>query len=286
MSIINVTRMWSKTGGSFTSERYDPFSNKFSMSEGYTVLVDSVEDESPLIVTAAGIPRWGDRHPSGVDAFCNSITPQRISPILWQVGIGYEGVTFDETVEIEWGDTSSTEPIDRDYDGRAIVTVNGEPIDGLSMEIADNIVVIRRKFFFIDTYAIAMYRHSVNSDTFLGWPPGTAKLVGYSAKNQFKRGAPLEMWDVTARIQFRWPLMGATEEQAWYKRYRHEGLYVKTLPTDSPLTAYRAPDGNGQESAKPVLIKIDGTKETNPDNALFIYSKIYGALPYSGMGLL
>lgn len=283
MSVVNVTRMWSKTGGQFTSEKYDQFSNKFSMTEGYQVLVDSVEDESPTIVGAVGIPKWGDRHPSGVDAFVRSVSPQRVSPILWQVAIGYEGVTFDETIDIEWTDTTSSEPIDRDFDGRAIVTFNGEPVEGLTMDISDHVVVIKRKFFSINTYAIAQYRHATNSDTFLGWPPGTARLVGYSAKNQFKRGAPLELWDVTARIQFRWPLAGATAEQAWYKRYRHEGLYIRPV---GETYAVRALDAQGQEVSKPVLLKANGEQEFNPDNAIFIYSQVYGSLPYAGIGLL
>jgi len=280
MSVINVTKMWSKTGGQGTSEKYDAFATAYSLTEGYQVLAE-IGDLTPTIADDPNIPQYGDQHPSGVEAYVRAKDVQQVSPIFWQVILGYVGEPFDATVDVEWSDAASTEPIDRDFDGRAIVTANGEPVDGLSMDISDNVVVIRRKFFMVDTFIASQYRYATNSDTFLGWPPGTARLVGYSASNQFKFGAPLEMWDVTARIQFRWPFAGATAATAWYKRWRHEGLYI-----NDGGTVRRATDDQMQEVTKPVLLKTDGTQETNPDNAVFYYTQVYGTLPYSGLGLI
>jgi hypothetical protein len=48
----------------------------------------------------------------------------------------------------------------------------------------------------------------------------------------------------------------------------------------------RARDGQGQEVTKPVLLKTDGTLETNPNSAVFIHSQVYGSLPYSALGLI
>lgn len=280
MSVIDVTQMWSKKGGQFSSEKYDPIATRYNLTEGYQVLAQ-IGDEAPTIVAATGLPKMGDRHASGIDAFVRSVQPQMVGPTFWQVIVGYEGEAFDETVDVEWTDSTTTEPIDRDFNGVAIQTENGEPVDGLTMDISDPVVVIRRKFFTINVYSIAAYRHATNSDTFLGWPPGTARLVGYSAKNQFKYNAPTEQWDVTARIQFRFPLAGATSAQAWYKRWRHEGLYVKKNGV-----VQRALDAVGQEQTKPVLLKTDGTQETNPNNAVFVYTQVYDSLPYSGLGLI
>jgi hypothetical protein len=105
---------------------------------------------------------------------------------------------------------------------------------------------------------------------------------------------PLEQWDVTARVQFRIPYMGATAAQAWYKRWRHEGLYVRepdtadivnqTDPSTWPIV--RARDNMGQEVTKPVLLDGNGIQEFNPGNALFIYTQLYGSLPYSALGLI
>jgi hypothetical protein len=284
MTVTNVTQMWSKNGGSFTSEKYDQFASHYALTEGYQVLhtVDTTDVE---IANATGIPLPGQQHSSGIWAFCNSVQVDRsISPIFSQVLIGYEGENpYTGAIDIEWSDSTSSEPIDRDYDGAAIVTANNEQVEGLTYELSDDVVVIRRKFLSVNRYALRAYRHAVNSDTFLGWPPGTAKLVGYQAKNQFKFGAAQELWDVTARIQFRAPVMGATAEQAWYTRWRHEGIYVR-----DPVSGFvsRGRDEFGQEVTKPVLLKLDGTQEYNPNNAVFIYTKLYGALPYSGLGLI
>ena len=181
---------------------------------------------------------------------------------------------------MKWTDTSSTEGIDRAYNGNAIVNANGEPVDGLTMEVADQVVVITRKFAAISTYAIAAYRRSTNSDVFLGWPPGTARLVGFDASNQFKLGAINERWTVSARIQFREPYANTTAAQAWYARWKQEGYYVKV---GSVIQRARI---NGQDAVKPVLLKSDGTLETNPANAVFVHTQIYGSLPYGALGLI
>lgn len=280
MSVINVTQMWSKTGGSFSSEKYDAFPAKYAITEGYSVLTDPGTNVVE-VSEADGIPQYGDRHISGIAAFVNKIDPQQISPILFIVTVGYEGDNpFTGEVDVEWTDTTSSEPIDRDYNGAAILTVNNEQIEGLTYDLSDTVCIISRKFLAINVKSIAAYRHATNSDEFLGWPPGTARLVGYSAKNKFKFGVGQELWSVTARIQFREGLMGATDEQAWCKRWRHEGIYI-----NSGGVIQRALDHLGQELSRPILLKEDGTQEGNPNLAIFRYTQVYGSLPYAALGL-
>ncbi len=73
--------------------------------------------------------------------------------------------------------------------------------------------------------------------------------------------------------------MGATAEQAWYRRRRHEGLYVK-----AGGVIQRARDPQGLEVSTPVLLKEDGTQELNPDNAIFKYTKVYNSKPFNALG--
>ena len=284
MSVVDVTKMWSKDGGQISSEKADPFDRQFSFTEGYQVLTDADHETNYVVENSVplGLPFIGYIHPSNVNAFVKRINPQRLGPRFWVIDVAYEGIeNNDAAVDVEWSDVSTTEPIDRDWNGRAIVTANGEQVEGLSVEVADQVVVIRRKFHSINTYAIRAYRRATNSDSFLGWAPGTARLVGFSAKNQFKFGAAQELWDVTARIQFREPFAGTTAAQAWYKRWRHEGLLIK----DGGIIR-RATDTMMQEKTKPVLLKMNGQEETNPDNAVFIHTQVYGSLPYSALGLI
>lgn len=286
-SVTAVTQMWSRAGGSYTSEKFDTFANNWTITESYCV-VCTIDTDIKTIrngtdpITGLQVPRHGTAHPTELGAYVESVSPERVSPILWIVTVGYVGTAPDAgDVEVDWSDTSTSEPIDRDYDGAAIVTANKEQVEGLTVDIADQVCVIRRRFMSLNTYAISAYRHATNSDTFLGWPPGTARLVGFQAKNKFKYGAPLEQWDVTARIQFRRPFGGATSAQAWYKRWRHEGMYVNVGGV-----IQRARDPLGQETSRPVLLKTDGTQETNPSAALFNYTKVFGEAAYSGLGLL
>jgi hypothetical protein len=284
MSVLAVTKMWSKSGGSITSKQYSPTDLAYKFTEGYQVVHD-VGDHEGIIISHQDVPKHGNQHYSGAPAFVTSVDPQAVSPILTVVTIGYTGEAGEfevasDTVDVEWTDTTTTEGIDRDFDGNAIVNVNGEPVDGLSMDVADQVVVITRKFSTINTYAIAQYRRSTNSDTFLNWPPGTARLIGFSAKNQFTFGAADQRWTVTARIQFREPYANTTPAEAWYQRWRNEGLYVKI---GSVVQRARI---NGQEAVKPVLHKADGTLETDPANAVFNHTKVYGSLPYSALGLI
>tara|TARA_R110000868_G_scaffold26158_2_gene101144 strand:+ start:147 stop:1043 length:897 start_codon:yes stop_codon:yes gene_type:complete len=298
MAAINVTPMWSKEGGSGESEKYDSFATKFSHTEGYMVEAQPGDSAEDVLATSGlsvmDIPDYGARHRSGADSFVDSKDAQPLGPIFWVVTVNYKGSRFDSNVDIEWTDSTSSEPIDRDYNGRAIVTDNNEQVEGLTYELSDPVVVVRRKFLLFNAYTISLYRHATNSDTFLGWPPGTARLIGISAKNQFKWNMPLEQWDVTARVQFRIPYMGATAENAWYKRWRHEGLFVRepsaqdlideTDPSTWPIA--RARDNMGQEVTKPVLLTSGGLQERNPDAAIFKYTKLYGSLPYSALGLI
>jgi hypothetical protein len=74
------------------------------------------------------------------------------------------------------------------------------------------------------------------------------------------------------------PYGGATAAQAWYKRWRHEGLIL--------ANGGRAIDSTGIPASRPVLLKLDGTQETDPEAAVFVYTQVYDSLPYSGLGLI
>lgn len=282
MSVSDVTKMWSKTGGSLSSEKLSTITQKWAITEGFQVVCAATDTIDIVVAAVAALYPIGTAHATvSPAAYVKSYTPSQMSPILWVVVVNYEGIVSEDGVDVEWTDVTSTEEVDRDWDGNAIVTANNEPVKGLTMDIADQVVTIRRTFMTIDTAGIAQYRRATNSDEFLGWPPGTARLVGFSAKNRFLYSGVNEMWDVTARIQFREPYANTTAEQAWYKRWRHEGFYVNIGGV-----IQRATDDMGQEMSRPVLLKEDGTLETDPDAAHFFHTQVYGSLPYSGLGLV
>jgi hypothetical protein len=288
MTVVNVTEMWSRRGGSIANVKADATDLQYSFTRAFFV-VHQVDTEETTILNSPLLPQAGQQHPNNTASFVISRDAStRVGPISTIVTVAYDGESADpDSTDVEWTDTTSSEPIDRDFNGRAIVTVNGEQVEGLTVDLSDQIAIITRKFLSIDPVAIGFYRHAVNSDTFLGWPPGTARLVGFSARNRYKYGQPQEQWTVTARVQFRRGLMGASDEQAWYKRWRHEGLLARyDVTEENPNGVIRkATDNFGQEVSRPVLLRTDGQIEFNPDNAVFIYTRIYDALPYSVLGL-
>jgi hypothetical protein len=191
---------------------------------------------------------------------------------------------------IDWDDVESEEEIDEDFDGKPIQTVNREPIEGVKALIPDQTVSIKRNMISFSPYVQARYRRAVNSDNFLGWPPGTAKLMKFSASNVF--GETGGYWEITAQIRFRYPYR-TTAEKAWYARVRHEGFYEK-IDLSGPgagTRIVRAVDGNKEPMTRKVLLASDGYRlpvpaEGEEQIANWLEFKLYDSLPFNALGLL
>ena len=289
MPVTSVTPMWSRYNARLS--RADKKRTR-TMSESYQI-VHGATDSKTEIEFAAGLPRVGDNYPGLQFVFCDDIAFERASPILTIATASYKGEIgptgdqdspLNNPPEISWSDVETDEPTDEDINGLPIVNVNNEPIEGVTMKIADNVVTIKRNFLTFNPYVTGLYRHSVSSDSFLGYPAGTARLIRYNAKNVNLDDNTY--WEVTASIQFRLGIR-TTDDKAWYKRVRNEGFYEKiTDPYTSGLILAQATDANGKAMTKPVLLKSDGTRETNPANAYWLEFQVYRSLPYGALGLV
>jgi hypothetical protein len=289
MPVSSVTRMWSRYASSLT--RQDKKKIR-TINDAYQIVHDATDDRLD-IEFAAGVPRVGDPYPGAAFVFCEKVQVNRVSPIMSIASVDYKGEIgpngeddspLNAPPEISWSDTETDEPTDEDINGQPIVNVNGEPIDGVTMKIADNVVTIKRNFLTFDPYTTGQYRHSVSSDSFLGYPPGTARLIRYNAKNAYYNDNVY--WEVTGSIQFRLGIR-TTDDKAWYKRVRNEGFYEKITDsfTSSPILV-QATDDNGKAMTRPVLLKSDGTRETDPANAHWLEFQVYRSLPYQALGLI
>jgi hypothetical protein len=288
MSIQSVTKMWSRNGGGTTLSENGK-ERTLSIREAYQVVCEP-SDGIITVLSSTSLPRDGSLYPGLPFVVCRGKSPTQVSPVLWIVEANFEGKVgpndeqdnpLNAPPEISWSDVETDEPTDEDIDGAPIVTVNGEPIEGITIKLADNVVTIKRNFLFFNPFATSAYRHSVNSDSFLGYPPGTARLTKFSAKNvAATQLLPNGYWEVTATIQFRRGIR-TTDAKAWYKRVRHEGFYEKV-----GSTIVRAVDDNKEPVTRPVLLKSDGTRETNPANAHWLEFKVYNELPYQALGLI
>lgn len=193
---------------------------------------------------------------------------------------GIDSSPLDLPVSVVWRGSTTDEAIDEDWNGKPIVTANNEPIDGLTERLTDDVVTIQKSYLTVNRYALRAYRRAVNSDTFLGWPPGTARIIDDQAVAVFVSGI-IRYWDVTVSIQFREPFR-TTPDKAWYKRVRHEGFLVRDNPGDPPHIAW---DGNKTPVTSKVLLKENGTEETDPAAAHWLQFQTLGSLPFNALGL-
>jgi len=160
---------------------------------------------------------------------------------------------------------------------------NSEPIDGLTERVPDQQATIDRNFLGVDIYAVSAYLRSSNSDTFLGWPPGTCRLNGVQRNSGIQHKQTPVFGKVSATFQFRIPY-NTTADKAWYKRVRHEGFMVRDAAGEEPHHAW---DKKTKTTAsRPVLLKEDGTLETDPENAHFLEFRTLDSLPYNALGLV
>ena len=284
MGVLNVEKSWSRTGSSYGSQ--DGYTYTATFSEGYQVIhtIDTTEEQ---ILFATGIPRVGDLYP-GTFAICKKVGDvSKVGPLMSIVPVEYDGEVgpggvvdnpLNHRPKYSWTDAVSNEPIDQDVDGKPICTVNGEPLEGVAMEVADLVLTVQRNFALFSPWLTHQYRHSVSSDTFVSFPAGTARLIAFSADSQ--DAATFSYWSVTAKIQFRLPY-ATTADKAWHARVCHKGFKVKVGSQIVP-----AEGGAGMLSTTPVFLKADGTLETNKDNAIWLYFPRYKPLPYNALGLV
>lgn len=284
MPVTEVYEMWSRTSGSAqTEDKFRKLTVSFQKAWQVLHTADTPEFE---IYAAPTIPRVAEPFPGTSFVLARNAQLQKVSPIMSIVSVDFEGEIGRDFTEspllappkIDWDDVESEQEIDQDFDGKPIMTVNRERIRGVRALFADQTVTIRRNLSSFNSYVQAMYRRSVNSDTFLGWPPGTAKLMKLSGSNVFDKD--MGYWEVTAQIQFRYPY-NTTPDKAWYARVLHQGYRVKK---DGKIQ--RAVDEKEFPTPTPVNLKLDGTEEKDPENAVWLEIKLYDTLPYNALGLI
>ena len=294
MTISDVRLGWSNTGG--TLESQDGKKATATATEGWQV-THSADATISEILAAEGLPQIGDRFGFTYLVCKRQGAANRVGPIYTIVTITYEGeigidsegrpdtqqTPLNTPPIIEWGDEASSEPIEQDWNGAPIVNVNNEPIVGVTVEVADPVLVVTKNFATYNPHIIHAYRMATNSDTFAGFQPGTARMIGTSAKLM---GTVNNLyWQVTARFKFRYPYgASATADKAWYFHTKNEGFKVRANPNQTVSQATHATDDDGNKVVKPVLLTEDGTIETDTILTVFLAFQRYDSLPFNALG--
>lgn len=279
--------MWSKQNGSAST---DGRKRNVTMVRAFTMTL-AASDPLEECYNSAGLPLVFERYPGTQLVTVKNIAPTRLAPTLGMVTVNYSGevgptdnngTPIETTVKVTWNATVTDEAIDQDWNGLPIVTKNLEPIEGLTEKLADDVVTIERNFLTVNRYALRQYRRATNSDTFLEWPPGTARIINDEATATFVDGIA-EYWTVRMSIQFREPF-NTTPEKAWWKRPRHEGVWVRDTPGGKVYHGWD--EKTKAPTTKRILLKEDGTRETDLENAHWLEFQTLGSLPFFALGLL
>ena len=280
--------MWSRQGGNVDTQNGKVKNVTFRRAFTMTLAADDAVD---VAFQAAGLPQPNQPYPGTLFVVAKKFSPSRIAPTLAVVEIDYQGEIgpggpssspVDTEVILSWRSSVTDEAIDEDIFGKPIVTKNNEPIDGITERIPNQIATIQRNFLSINVHALSAYLRSVNADPFLGFPAGTGRFMDYSATNVITNGVA-GFWKVSATFEFREPYR-TTPLKCWHKRIRHEGYLVRSAPGEDPQDWY-----NSKTKAtltRPVLLKEDGTEQTDPDAAFWLEFQTLAELPYGALGLI
>lgn len=291
MAISSVSEMWSTQDGNITQSG-KTLTRTFRSA--FQVVHDPGEPRN-LIERASGIPRIGDPYKSSPYVRAKRVSSIARGPTMSIVSLEFEGQVDrdDESKspisfkpDVSWSDSISVEPVDEDVYGKPIVTATGEPLDGVTVDVNDPVVTIKKNFLNFNSYLMYEYRRATNSDAFLGYPAGMARMIQYSADMNYYDDTQA-YWEITAQIQFRITIR-TTPERAWWKRVRHEGYYCYIDNPFSPgnFIKVRARDENNEPTTRPVLLKEDGTQETDPTKAHWLEFQVFKSLPFQQLGLL
>jgi hypothetical protein len=299
MSVVDVQKMWSPGESTRTVRgRVTTITARL----GFTVLFDSPAPENewharhaypPNYSGPVTIPKVGSAYPLDSAVPCIDVRATAIGPVLYQVMALYE-IDFPTfllgdpiypdplTTPPRYGLTfaKSTEQIDFDAAGNALVNVNGEPFDPpLTMEVYDPVVTIERVKPSFDAYQAMEYINTVNSNP-LGFAtppiePGRARLIDivptpFQAMNA--QGVDTTYWRTVDHIALRFRLADDVDpSEAWYGRQAEMGFYGRDPSESDRLKRIREANASGydfdetqEKKAVPSLLNAVGHVLTIP----------------------
>lgn len=272
MALVNVQEKWSGTNGQFEQ------TNAVGAQQGFGTRVFTVLYDTGAValhmdaIDATGIPDIGDQYPSGYTWLaCRRKRAVPLGPMLFEVVCEYSGKDspLTEAAEKHWEDASSTEPTDTDGDGNLLVNAVGDPVVGLSKDVADPVYVFRQNESSYPSATMQSYWNRVNSDTFMGWSANCARCLPITATRQDDGSS--YYWVVTYRFQFR--------ADGWNHRYVNEGKRYRPTAGADPVMVK---DRLGIETA---LLAADGTLLPDGDTPVWYEKPIYPSIAFAALGI-
>jgi len=293
------------TTNSLSVTRDDKQRLTVKVSRTFDLLSDSPSTDESIAAAIAleiqGLTTTGERvhagakHPLNDWYLCESINVTKKSPILYEAKADYVSPKFRDSTgsepveptlqapDVDYDTVTTEEEIDEDVNGNPIATATGELYQGVTKQVSDLVVTIGKNFSIFNPVTFYEYYNTVNSDTFLGFPPGTAKVMNIKAAPVIEKD--FLYWRVTVQIQFRKPYR-TTNAKAWHKRLKHEGYNCFTdTVVDSP--GVKCVDVNGEPATVPQPLDSTGKQITAQNSVPETWREfeVYESTAFSGMNL-
>ncbi len=223
------------------------------------------------------IPQIGEAHPFSPWIFVTNrtVAVNALSPLAFKVTVNYTEIEnpLEQPTIIEWLSASVTEPIDTDIDDNPIVNSSDEPFDPPPTEEFDDLLL--RGVYNVAVFNpvdASIYKGAINTDFFLGFDPGQAKVVTYISR-EIKAITGNFYVEVTVEIQFR--------SDGWKRKFVDQGYRVKTgVDIDGKPTYEEIKDDEGDPITEPVFLDGNGEKLDDGDPVVRLEFDTKPQLPF------
>lgn len=268
-------------------------------SDVWDVLYEPLDGEDPREAIYVAFTDWqlGASSPTLPFYRCSGHTCDNgDSPIRYRVTVTYanedgtvittqpesQPPTFDgEGEEYE-------ENLEADLDGNPIETTAGEPMEPgtVTRAMSDFAVVVTRNYPNIPGIVpyLAGFSNYVNSDNFLGGPPGTVLIRGIPRVSYVYPNLNIpEYWRVSWRFVYREPWPSATSppaNSAWFARVQNKGYQIK--PVSGSLRYARDPQG--VLYTRPQWVSLVGDEIDSVPN--YLWFRKYPARAFAPLGIV
>lgn len=260
--------------------------------------VTTDSDDGPKTVIAAVRASIPSYYVSGNDtdlgAFIKSISATEKDAandhFTWVVTASYssameESDTEEDPLNRRWEKGYSSEQ----YQRVAARDIDENPIQNSALEdfvtpveIEDSRpqLVIKRNEKHFDVNLAVEYQDAVNSDSFFGADPGTAKIKSIAANEKVENltTGPFVFYEVTYTIQFK--------REGWKLNVLDQGLTKLVDDGSGGLVKEKIKDKNGQPVTKPVLLDGEGGELGDGDDPVFIEYSVYKEKPFKRLNLI
>jgi hypothetical protein len=228
------------------------------------------------------IPAMWESHPYSPWIYVKN---KRVSmwngPFHWQVTVEYEYVEnpLTQPYTAEWLFSTSNEPVDRDREDNALVNSADEPWDpAITEEASDLVLRITRNEASYDPAVAAEFKRSVNSATFLWFPPKTVKCSVFEGV----RTRVANLWYAKVNYEFVIRLEKDKLDNyiGWKRRILDQGLRTKDAQGNYTLIR----DSEGDPITTPVKLNGLGQKLTSGADPVFLIYETKRLTDYSPLG--